>query len=231
MSTSRPRGTASLHERALLRAAQDDDRPALEELLRGYEPMIGAIVAALRLPAGCERADIAQEARLGLLRAIRAWQPERGPFRAFATICARNQALSALDAAGARKHQLLSRARSLHDHHPHAQAPPKPLTTPVSASNAQDPGESEFCAPLGDQLSAVSTDTDPLRIVIAGEQINAMLTARQTLTAREQQALTGMLNDKSQRQIAAEHGLSRKAVMRAQRSARHKLAAQHTLAA
>jgi len=149
MSTSRPRGTASLHERALLRAAQNDHRPALEELLRGYEPMIGATVAPLRLPAGCERADIAQEARLGLLRAIRAWQPERGPFPAFAAICARNQALSALDAAGARKHQLLSRARSLEDHQPRAKAPLKLLETPAPASDAHHPGESDFFSPLG----------------------------------------------------------------------------------
>jgi RNA polymerase sigma factor (sigma-70 family) len=98
MSTSRPRGTASANQRALLLAAQNDHHPAQEELLRRYEPLIGAIVARLRLPGGCEPADIAQEARLGLLRAIRAWQPERGPFPAFAALCARNQALRALDA-------------------------------------------------------------------------------------------------------------------------------------
>jgi len=231
MSTSRPRGTASLHERALLRAAQDDDRPALEELSRGYEPMIGAIVALLRLPAGCERADIAQEARLGLLRAIRSWQPERGPFRAFAAICARNQALSALDAAGARKHQLLSRARSLQNRQPRTKAPLKLLETSVSASDEHHPGESEFCVPLGEQLIAASTDTDPLRVVIAREQLNAMLAMVPTLTPCERLVIGGTVNDKSQRQLAAEHGLSRKAVMVAQRTAREKLAAQQTLAA
>ena len=114
MSACQPRGTtASLHERALLVAAQHDDRRAVEELLRRYEPLIGAIVARLRLPCGCDRGDIAQEARVGLLRAIRAWQPARGPFRAFAARCARGQALNALDTAGTRKHQLLSRAQSL----------------------------------------------------------------------------------------------------------------------
>jgi RNA polymerase sigma factor (sigma-70 family) len=231
MPTSRPRGTASLHERALLRAAQDDDRSALEELLRGYEPMIGAIVARLRLPAGCDRADIAQEARLGLLRAIRSWQPLRGPFRAFAARCARNQALSALDIAGTRKHQLLSRARSLQDHQPRTKAPLRLLETPVSANDAHQPGGREFCAPLGEQLPAVGTDTDPLRVVIAREELDAMLAAHQAMTARERQALTGMVNDKSQRQIAAELGCSRKTVMRAQRSAREKLAPQQTLAA
>ena len=48
--------------------------------MRRYEPLIGAILAGLRLPSGCERSDIAQEARIGLVRAIWAWRPERGPF-------------------------------------------------------------------------------------------------------------------------------------------------------
>ena len=133
MSTSRPRGMASANQRALLLAAKNDHHPALEELLRRYEPLIGAIVAPLRLPGGCEPADIAQEARLGLLRAIRAWQPARGPFPAFAALCARNQALRALDAAGARKHQFLNHARSLDDHEPRVKAPLKSLNGHVPA--------------------------------------------------------------------------------------------------
>ena len=67
--------------------------------------------------------------------------------------------------------------------------------------------------------------------MIAREELNAMLAAHQAMTARERQTLTGMVNDKSQRQIAAELGCSRKTVMRAQRSAREKLALQQTLAA
>lgn len=199
--------------------------------MRSYEPLIGAIVASLRLPCGCERADVAQEARLGLLQAIRAWQPERGPFRAFAALCARNQALKALDAAGARKHQLLSRARSLDDHEPRAKAPLKLLENTVAAAGVREPGESQFSAPLGEQLASTSTDADPLRIVIAREQLDAVMAARQTMTTCERQVLAGMLNDKSQRQLAAELGWSRKTVMRAQRSAREKLAAHQPLAA
>jgi RNA polymerase sigma factor (sigma-70 family) len=223
MSTSPPEGTASVNQRALLLAAKNDHNPALEELIRCYEPLIGAIVASLRLPCGCEHADVAQEARLGLLQAIRAWQPARGPFRAFAALCARNQALKALDAAGARKHQLLSRARSLDDHEPRAKAPLKLLENTVPAAGVREAGESQFNAPLGEQLASTSTDADPLRIVIAREQLDAVIAARQTMTTCERQVLAGMLNDKSQRQLAAELGWSRKTVMRAQRSAREKL--------
>ena len=231
MSTSRPGGPASVNQRALLLAAKNDHHPALEELLRYYEPLIGAIVASLRLPCGCERADVAQEARLGLLQAIRAWQPARGPFRAFAALCARNQALKALDAAGARKHQLLSRARSLDDHEPRAKAPLRLLENTVPTAGVREPGERHFNAPLGEQLPSTSTDADPLRIVIAREQLDAVIAARQTMTTCERHVLAGILNDKSQRQLAAELGWSRKTVMLTQRSAREKLAAHQALAA
>ena len=115
MTSSHARGdAASLHECALLDAAQHDDRRAQEELLRRYEPLIRATVRRLWMPCRCDCGDIAQEARIGLLAAIRGWQPTRGPFRAFAATCARRQALKALDTARARKHQLLNRALSMH---------------------------------------------------------------------------------------------------------------------
>jgi RNA polymerase sigma factor (sigma-70 family) len=183
------------------------------------------------LPCGCERADVAQEARLGLARAVRAWQPARGPFRAFAALCARNQALRALDAAGARKHQFLSRARSLDDHQPRAKARVSLVETPVPANDALQPGDSVFCVPLGEQLASTSADADPLRTVIGREQLGGVLATLPALTALERLVLAGTLNDKSQRQLAAKHDLPRKAVMLALRSVREKLAAQPALAA
>jgi RNA polymerase sigma factor (sigma-70 family) len=231
MSTSRPRGTASLTERALLLAAKHDHPHALDEMIARYEPLIGAIVASLRLPCGCERADLAQEARLGLARAIRAWQPARGPFPAFAALCARNQALRALDAAGARKHQLLSRARSLDDHQPRAKARLSLVQTPVPASDALEPGESVFHVPLGEQLVSTSSEADPVRTAIAREQLDAVLAALPTLTPLERLALAATVNDKSQRRLAAELGCSRRTVRSALRSAREKLATQPALAA
>jgi Sigma-70 region 2 len=68
-------------------AAQRNDWRGLHELLRRYDPLIRTVVASFRLPYGCERDEIAQEARLGLLGAIRAWRPARGPFGALAAHC------------------------------------------------------------------------------------------------------------------------------------------------
>jgi RNA polymerase sporulation-specific sigma factor len=114
MTTSHVRGAcASLHERWLLLAAQRQDRHAEEELLRRYQPLLRAAVHRVRLPVGVDRDDIAQEARIGFLRAVAAWQPGRGAFPAFAGRCVRNHVLHVLDSAGAQKHKLLSHAVSL----------------------------------------------------------------------------------------------------------------------
>jgi DNA-directed RNA polymerase specialized sigma subunit len=56
----------------LITAAQAGDPAAERELLRRYEPLVQRVVWKLRLPPGCEREDLAQEARVGLVAAIRA---------------------------------------------------------------------------------------------------------------------------------------------------------------
>jgi DNA-directed RNA polymerase specialized sigma24 family protein len=96
--------------RRLIEAAQLGDRGAQEELVRRFEPLVQRVVWKLKLPLGCEREDLAQEARVGLLAAIRASRPERGPFPAFADRCTTNQTPMALASAGTRKHQVLSLA-------------------------------------------------------------------------------------------------------------------------
>jgi RNA polymerase sigma factor (sigma-70 family) len=213
MTTSHARGhAASLHECALLDAAQHDDWHAQEELLRRYERLIRATVRKLRLPCRCDYGDIAQEARIGLLAAIRGWQPNRGPFRAFAATCVRGQALKALDRAGARKHQLLSRALSL-------EATARVQTPP-------DTGEARWASPFHQLVDATSRRADPVATLLAREQLDGMLTVLPALTVKERAALTGELNGKSQQQLAEEQGSTRKAVKAALRRARDKLSVQ-----
>src|SRR5437763_4723806 len=125
--------------RRLIEAAQQGDRQAQHELLRRYEPLVQRVVWKLRLPQYLDREDLAQEARIGLVAAMRAWRPERGPFPAFADRCVSNQALLALQAACRHKHQLLSLAVSLDSEqvgHPTDQGDRMPLrlldTVPVA---------------------------------------------------------------------------------------------------
>ena len=217
MTAPHARGhVASLHECALLHAAQRDDRRAQEELLRRYEPLIRATVHRLRLPCRCDCSDIAQEARIGLLSAIRAWQPTRGPFRAFAARCAIAQVIKALDTAGARKHQVLSRALS--------------LEVTVRAKTSPDAGEIGCSSPFHQLVAATRHRADPVATVLAREQLGRMLAALPALTLKERAALTWVLNGKSQQQLADEQGSTRKAVKAALRRARDKLAVQEALA-
>ena len=218
MTAPHARGhAASLHECALLHAAQHDDRRAQEELLRRYEPLVRATVRRLRLPCRCDRVDITQEARIGLLGAIRAWQPTRGPFRAFAAGCARAQVIKALDSAGARKHQVLSRALS--------------LEVTVRAQTPRDAGEVRCSSPFHQLVEATSRRADPVATLLAREQLGGMLAALPALTLKERAALIGVLNGKSQQQLADEQGSTRKAVKAALRRARDKLAVNEALAA
>ena len=217
MSPSRSRRGhgASLHERALVLAAQRADRRALEELLRRYEPLARAVAARLHVPPGCDRCDIAQEARLGVLSAIGAWRPDRGPFRALAARCAHTRALKALDAAGARKHQVLSQA----------------LPWDSSALLRDAEHELVFTMPLYERLAISSPHGDPVATLLTREQLAEIRAALPTLTARERIALAGVLNDRTHRQLAAEHDTTRKAIASAVARARTKLAAGEALAA
>jgi RNA polymerase sigma factor (sigma-70 family) len=184
----------------VLSAAQHGDRCAQEELLRRYEPLIRRTVGRLRLPSCCDRSDITQEAWLGLIAAIRAWQPGRGPFPAFAARCVSRKAISAIDTVGARKHQLLSHAVALD-----------------SASSPTVPGESGHA--------------DPVTTLLIREQLEALLDALPTLSAKERCLVAGALNDKSHQQLADELGSTRRAVETALRRARRKLAAREAFAA
>ena len=208
MTTSLARGSvASSHERALLLAAQRGDARAQEELLRRYEPIVIHVVRRLRLPRRCERADIAQEARIALLGAIRAWHPRRGPFAPFAVRCVRTKTATALSSARTHKHQLLGRASSLH----------------------YSPASGVTSTPLEDLTSGKlgGAHGDPLSALLIREQLASVRAAWPTLTANERAVLSGVLNGKSHRRLAAELACTAKTVARTVRRARRKLAAQH----
>jgi RNA polymerase sigma factor (sigma-70 family) len=185
-----------------LAAAQRDDRRAQEELVRRYAPLVRHLAGQLRCPRGCDRADLAQEAWVGVLVAIRRWDPGRGPFPAFATVCAFMHAIKALDAAVALKHLPLSHAESLDTEHSHA-----------------------------DARDSAGGSLEPERVVLARERLELLIGGLSSLNARERLALAGVLDGKSHQQLADEHGQSRKGITTALRRAREKLAAHDALAA
>ena len=206
MSESAISSRASRTPLWLLTAAQQGDPAAERELLRRYEPLVRRVVWKLRLPPGCERDDLAQEARIGLVAAIRAWQPERGPFPALADRCVTNQVLLAIEAACRRKHQLLSRAASLDG----------------PRHNAS--GIEEAAPSLLDTLAAPSARTDPESQLLVREQLIAVLRAMASLTPRERTAIVNTIDLKSDYCLAPMLGCTPKAASNVACRARRKLA-------
>jgi len=198
---SDPPAFTPLWEQRLIRAAKTGDRRAEARLLDLYEPMVRRISGSHYLPGG-EREDLAQEARLGILAAIRAWDPDRRvPFRCFAWLCAVREARMAVNAARAAKHQPLNRARSL-------QAP-----------------AGEDGPPLADTLAATGRpDEDPVVKTLARERLRRILDGTAALTDLERGALTLSVNDHTHPDSARALGVRERAVNNALQRARRKLA-------
>lgn len=198
--TSDPLAFTALWEQRLIRAAKRGDPAAEARLLNLYEPMVRRITAMMYLPGG-EREDLAQEARLGILGAIRAWDPcRRVPFRSFAWLCATREARMAVNAARAAKHQPLTRARSL-------QAP-----------------AGEDGPPLEETLAAPGrVDDDPVAKTLSRERLQSILDRSRTLTELERRALALSASDHTHRTSARALGVGERAVNNALQRARRKL--------
>jgi RNA polymerase sigma factor (sigma-70 family) len=207
-SVTRARSTGTA--RRLLEAAQGGDVGAQEELVRRYEPLVQRVAWKLRVPRGCDREDLAQEARVGLLAAIRAWRPERGPFPAFADRCVTNQALLALKAACAYKHQVLTLALS--------------LDAPLDGS--ADRADAPHAPTLLDTLAAPrDMRADPEARLMVREQLTSVLRALPALTPSERAGLAMALNGHSPTRLASTLPGTPHAASQAAHRARRKLAA------
>ena len=187
-------------EKRLIRAARRGDRAAEARLLELYEPMVRCIARTLYMPGG-EREDLAQEARLGILDAIRAWDPERRvPFKSFAWLCAVRQARMAANAARAAKHQPLNGARTLHH---------------IAGENGHA---------LEDTLEATGRpDEDPVAKTLGRERLRCILQRAPTLTELERRALALSASDHNHRACAARLGVGERAINNALQRARRKL--------
>ncbi len=74
-----------------------------------YARLAGFAVRGLHLP-GAEPEDLHQEACLGIVEALTSWNPERGPFTAFAVLCGRRRAYDAITRANCGKSSMLTDA-------------------------------------------------------------------------------------------------------------------------
>ncbi len=100
-------------EEELCQRAQEGDRTAEEILAVRCSPLVKSCARPYFL-AGADSEDLIQEGMLGLLKAIRSFDPERGgSFYAFARTCVLSRIYSAIRSAAASKHGPLNQAESI----------------------------------------------------------------------------------------------------------------------
>lgn len=182
-------------EALCLQAAGGDPR-AETELVQRYGRLVRACARPLFL-AGGDSEDLIQEGMLGLLTAIRGFDPGRdASFRTYAEICIRSRLLTAVRAAQGGKHAPLNQSIS--------------YEPPLFDGSGARP-----------DLSAES----PEDVVIGREELRERLAAlRERLSQLEGQILTLYLSGLSCAEIARRAGRSEKSVENAIQRIRRKMA-------
>ncbi len=158
----------------LVARARCGSAEALRQLLDAYRPLARARARSYFL-AGADREDVVQEAMIGLLSAVRGFDPSReASFATFAELCITRQILTAVKTAARQKHG------PLNDYVPLSPADPAPgrgdrgLVRALRRTPAQDPAElvlnRERLAALQSHVDVALSDLelDVLRLHVEG---------------------------------------------------------------
>ena len=98
----------------LVKAAQADDKQAMETLLLRYAGMVRSIARGYFLVGG-DTEDLIQEGMIGLYQAINDFMSDTSRFKTFARLCITRRILDAVKASGRQKNQPLNNYVSLFD--------------------------------------------------------------------------------------------------------------------
>lgn len=187
---------SDLTDEALCQSAARGNPQAESELTVRYGRLVRACARPLFL-AGGDGEDLIQEGMMGLLTAIRTFDPGRdATFRTYAEICIRSRLLTAIRAAQGGKH------------------------APLNHSVSYDP-------PLFDEADArmFSSAESPEDVVIGREELKERLnTLMGQLSPLEAQILPPYLSGLSCGEIARRAGLPKKSVDNAIQRIRRKMA-------
>ena len=174
----------------LVRRAREGDLAAEEELLRRYKGL-ARDKARMYYMVGADEDDVLQEGMIGLLKAVRGFDPEgEASFHTYAGICVTNQIISAIRAAGRKKHQILSDSLSLED--------------PVRGGDGSSSGAD---LRIGDTLAS-SREASPEQVLVIRDIAECILhNDDQIFSEYEMTVLMEQLRGRSPEEIAA--GLDR----------------------
>ena len=192
-----------LTDEALCAMTAQGDRTAEEALVLRYHRVVRMCARPYFL-AGGDSEDLIQEGMVGLLAAIREYDPERAAsFRTYAEVCIKNRLVSAIKAASRDKHTPLNNSVS--------------FETPLFSGT----GERFACGTPGRQAE------DPEEIFLSREAFRERMQALHgQLSGFEANILRLYLNGLSYSEIAAEVNKSPKSVDNAVQRIRRKLAQQ-----
>jgi len=97
----------------VIKEIRGGNEQASDTLITKYKGLV-KIKAGAYFITGADKDDIIQEGMIGLFKAIREFNPDRGiPFRVFAEICINRQIISAVKAGARQKHIPLNTSLSL----------------------------------------------------------------------------------------------------------------------
>ena len=176
--------------------AANGSAEAEEELIRRYGRVIRSVARPFFLTGG-DSEDLTQEGTIGLLRAIRSFDPQVGtPFRTYAELCIRRRLVSAIRSAAGKKNVSLDECLSLE-----------------SSLFDEDPSQNR-------------NRRDPEDLVIDREEARKLLQQLlRLLSDLEKKVLRSYLAGMSYREIAEYTGKPEKSVDNAVQRIRRKIAA------
>ena len=190
-----------LTDEQLVLIAREGSETAEEILIEKYKGLVRARAKAYFI-AGAEAEDVVQEGMIGLMKAIRSFDPDReAGFRTYAGTCISNQIIKAIRKAEREKNQ--------------------PLNDAISLSNHL--GEGEESLTVGDILKASMFD-EPEEQVIYEETLDRLgRLSRQIFSPLESQVLRKKIAGKNYQEIAEELGKSPKTIDNALQRIRKKI--------
>lgn len=179
-------------------ANKDDD--AIEYMMKKYGSIVKREVRTVYI-IGAETEDLMQEGMIGLFKAIRDFESDKGAvFSTFATLCVRRQIKTAINNSNRKKHI--------------------PLNTYISIYAEND----EYGYEIEDNLESENEESNPENMVLAKEQsrvLNELIENR--LSSFEKKVLKHYLEGLSYQEIAQRLDKTDKSVDNALQRIRRKL--------
>ncbi|MBE5946426.1 MAG: sigma-70 family RNA polymerase sigma factor [Lachnospiraceae bacterium] len=189
-----------LTDNEIIELISDKDDAAMEFMMKKYGGIVKKEIRTVYI-IGAETEDLTQEGMIGLFKAIRDYEPDKGAaFSTFATLCIRRQIKTAISASNRKKHI--------------------PLNSYISIYAESD----EYGSVLADDLEAETKESNPEEMIIAKEQQSVLINRiKSELSPLENKVLGMFLDGMSYADIALKLNKTPKSIDNALQRIRNKL--------